>query len=250
MARTRIKICGITTPADARAAVAAGADAIGLMFVEHSPRVLTPEQAERIVAVLPAFVEAVGVFASQPMDYVADVAGRLHLRTVQLHGREEPAQAATLGARRIIKALPFDGELEPAIKRWRRDANLAAALIDAPPPKRDAARGDAPSSSNASASAETSASAELTGGHGETFDWHALAALGQRGMMDGLALLLAGGLDAENVGEAIATVRPYGVDVSSGVERTRGVKDADRIAAFCEAVQAADHRLAGADAPR
>lgn len=234
--RTRIKICGITTPEAAQAAVDAGADALGLMFAESSPRAISLERAEALVADLPAFVEPVGVFSNQPVDFVRDVVGRLHLRTVQLHGRETPEQAAALAPRRVVKALSFDAqEMEAALAAWGACANLCGLLLDAPPP----------------ADAHAEGTGARTGGYGRTFDWHALATLQQRGALAGLPpTILAGGLDAGNVARAIATIGPYGVDVSSGVESATGVKDAQRIAAFCAAVRAADRQRdeAGNDA--
>lgn len=219
MPRTRIKICGITTVDAALTAAAAGADAIGLMFAEGSPRTIELARARQITAALPAFVEPVGVFLDQSTDFVRDVAAQLHLRTVQLHGQETPAHAADLAPLRIIKALSFDDDIDAALAPWHDCGNLAALLLDAPPPP------------------ETS----LTGGHGATFDWHALANLKQRGILDELPpVLLAGGLTPDNVGQAIATVRPFGVDVSSGVESARGVKDLTKIATFCKAVHIAD----------
>ncbi|MFW6060322.1 MAG: phosphoribosylanthranilate isomerase [Phycisphaeraceae bacterium] len=218
MPRTRIKICGITTVEAAQTAAAAGADAVGLMFAEGSPRTIDMAQAQRIAAALPAFVEPVGVFLNQSIDFVRDVAARLPLRTVQLHGHETPTEAAALAPLRVIKALSFDDGLDAALAPWRGCANLAALMFDAPPPER----------------------ATLTGGHGTAFDWDALAALKQRGALDELPpIVLAGGLTPDNVAEAIATVQPYGVDVSSGVESARGVKDPGKIVAFCEAARGA-----------
>lgn len=219
--RTRVKICGISTPEMAQAAMDAGADAIGLVFAEGSPRTVSLEMAETIVDELPAFVEPVGVFLNQPVDFIRDVAGRLHLRTVQLHGRETPRQAAALAPRRVIKAFSFDAEgIEATLEPWRRCSNLGALMLDSPPP---------PSASAANG---------LTGGHGTSFDWESLAAVKRRGVLaDMPPLILAGGLNAENVARAITALLPYAVDVSSGVEISRGVKDAQLITSFCQTVQ-------------
>ena len=222
MSRTRIKICGITDTDAARAAVDAGADAIGLMFADGSPREVTLEQARAIIAALPAMVEPVGVFMDQPMDYVGLTAQALGLRTVQLHGGEEAERVGKLAPLRVIKAVSFDSEhVESALDMWRNVANVSALMLDAPPPNGQT----------------------MKGGHGAAFDWDALAALQQRGSLSGLpAIVLAGGLNAQYVGEAVTKLRPYAVDVSSGVESQRGVKDAKTIAAFCDAVRAADSK--------
>ena len=227
MHRTRIKICGITDAEAARAAGEAGADAIGLVFVERSPRCLSLERARRIIEALPAMVEPVGLFADQPLQEVIAVAKELHLRTVQLHGSEAPEALGALSPLRVIKALHFDvDEAEDTLAPWvPAAANLSALLWDTPPAER----------------------AHLTGGSGETFNWEALADfLGEVEHAAPPAAMLAGGLTPENVGEAVRTVRPFAVDVSSGVERGRGVKDPALIAAFCRAVRRADAALASA----
>ncbi|MFP4143589.1 MAG: phosphoribosylanthranilate isomerase [Phycisphaeraceae bacterium] len=220
MNRTRIKICGIRTPDAAEAAADAGADMVGLVFVEKSPRFVTLAEARQVIAALPGSVQTVGLFVDDSAERVAAVADKLGLSAVQLHGRESPEQAAALAPRRVLKAISFKGDVEAELARWRGHAPAPAAiLLDAPPP----------------------AGSELTGGSGHSFDWRALAELREVGGWDGLPpLMLAGGLTPENVGEAIATVRPWAVDVSSGVESSRGVKDVARIRRFCDAVREAD----------
>jgi phosphoribosylanthranilate isomerase len=201
--RTRIKICGITSVAMAQAAVDAGADAIGIVFAPGSPRHVLPGLAMQIARSLPPMVGAVGVFRN-PTD--ADV---LNWRGqwVQLHGSEDESQASRLGLqhRRIIKGIAFDAT---QIVKWDNSQHVTALLIDSATP-----------------------------GSGAAFDHEALAQL-----MPALRtpVILAGGLTAETVGEAIRVVRPFGVDVSSGVESSKGVKDAGLIRAFCAAVRAAD----------
>lgn len=239
MPRTRIKICGIRDAATAFVAAEAGADAIGLVFVPGSPRHIMLEEAQHIVAVLPPWVEPVGLFCDEPADRILQAANALRLRTVQLHGNEQPELAAALAPLRVIKALPFDGPepVRAAIDRWRSCANLAGLLLDAPP----------------------SPGEKLTGGSGRQLDWNQLAQLIQRHPLQrGSApsaeaavgspaplppIVLAGGLRPDNVSQAIATVRPYGVDVSSGVESARGVKDRQLIQAFCCAVRRIDAQL-------
>jgi phosphoribosylanthranilate isomerase len=199
-----IKICGITRAEDAHAALAAGAQALGFVFWRGSPRFIDPYRARRIVSTLPAFITPVGVFVNQPIDYVAGVASIAHLGAVQLHGDETIEYAAALPLP-VVKALTAG---DAAIDRWPRNITI---LLDVHDPAR-------------------------RGGTGATIDWTAAgAAAGRR------PILLAGGLTPENVAGAVAQVRPFGVDVSSGVERSPGIKDHDRMKSFCEAVHATSH---------
>lgn len=227
MVRTRIKICGIRDIESAEAAVEAGADAIGLVFVEKSPRYVTIDEAEKIVACLPAFVDPVALFVDASEEFICNVCRRLGVRTVQLHGNETPEFAEALGDFNLIKAIAFDADrVETSLGPWNQStANLVGMLWDTPPAKDDA-------------------STSLTGGTGKTFDWTELATLQASGALSDLPpTILAGGLTAMNVGEAISNVRPFAVDVSSGVESSRGVKDAKMIAEFCKAVREADSQL-------
>ncbi len=217
MTHTRIKICGLKDPAMARAAAEAGADAIGLVFVHGSPRSIEPSRAKAIIDALPPFVEPVGLFVDATVEHVREVTRELGLHMVQLHGHETPHYAAALAPVRVIKSISFDDDAAQVLEAWR-DAcpNLAAILFDAPP-------------------AHTNA---LPGGSGHTFDWDALAKLQHSdAFADMPPLMLSGGLNPGNVAQAIKRIKPYAVDVSSGVESTRGVKDARLIAAFCEAVR-------------
>lgn len=223
MSRTRIKICGINTPEAALAAAQAGADAIGLVFVERSPRHVTIEQASAIIAALPAFVQPVGLFCDESTQKILDVAHELSLHAVQLHGRETPEDVMALSPLAVIKAVAFDqdqAQQAQVLKQWRSEvANVAAVLVDAPPP----------------------VDAQITGGHGQSFDWNAMASSSSSHRAAGLApIILAGGLTPRNVAQAIRTIEPYAVDVSSGVESSRGVKDLAKIRSFCEAVRDAD----------
>ncbi|HEY7288383.1 MAG TPA: phosphoribosylanthranilate isomerase [Vicinamibacterales bacterium] len=195
-----VKICGITRLEDAEAAVAAGANAVGFVFWRKSPRFVDPYNARGIVTALPPFVLPVGLFVDQPIAEVTGVASLVRLGAVQLHGDEPPDYADAVG-RPVIKALlPTDVD---AIDRW---PDRVLVLLDAIDP---ASRG----------------------GTGRTIDWDAAARAARR-----RRVLLAGGLTPENVAEAASRVRPFGVDVSSGVERAPGIKDPARMRAFFEAV--------------
>jgi phosphoribosylanthranilate isomerase len=197
-----VKICGITTAEDAQAAVECGASAVGFVFWPESPRYLEPRLARAIIATLPSSVTAVGVFVNQPASYVNGVASLARLAAVQLHGDEAPAFAAEM-TRPVIKAVSVDGDA-PAVAGWPESVML---LVDAKDPVR-------------------------RGGTGIRADWLAAAAVAR-----GRRLLLAGGLTPENVAEAIAQVQPFGIDVSSGVERRPGVKDHGRLKALFDAMR-------------
>jgi len=197
-----VKICGITRLEDALGAADAGAGAIGFVFWPNSPRFIDPYRARAIVRRLPPFVTPVGLFVDQPPEFIAGVSSLVRLGAVQLHGDETPAFASAIGLP-VIKALPVEGARD-----WPVGATL---LLDAHDPAR-------------------------RGGTGRTIDWHAAAAVAAE-----RRVLLAGGLTPENVADAIARVRPFGIDVSSGVERAPGVKDRHRITALFEAVHGSDH---------
>lgn len=217
-----IKICGVSDKQTALSAAAAGADAVGLVFVEESPRVVTMTQARDVVQALPVFVEPVGLFVDRPAEQVLETAGELGLRTVQLHGGESPEYVADLTGLRVIKAIGFTDQAaaHAELQRWHSPPEqLAGLLFDAAPPLGSA----------------------TTGGNGLPPDWSAIAQLmHESDALDHLPpVILAGGLTPQNVGEAIRIVQPYAVDVSSGVESSRGVKDLALIAQFCAAVRAA-----------
>jgi phosphoribosylanthranilate isomerase len=202
-----MKFCGITRREDAFGAADAGATAIGFVFAPSSPRAITPDAARTIARALPPFVLRVGVFVDQGASWLRYVAEAVGLDLVQLHGRETPSAACWWP--RMIKALPRDVDLLAAASEWPDDVTMLV----------DAATGDAP------------------GGTGRLADWPAAAALART-----RRVVLAGGLTAENVGEAIAIVRPYAVDVSSGIETRPGEKSAARMRAFAHAVEAAWRR--------
>lgn len=201
---TWIKVCGITRPEDARAAAAAGATAIGIVFWPGSPRAVDPEHARAIVAALPEGVPAIGVFVNQSVDAINAIAMASKLFAVQLHG-DEPMDVIGRIRRPVIRSL----SLEHAGRLDEIPAQATVLLDAADPVKR--------------------------GGTGRAIDWKAAAAIARR-----RDVVLAGGLRPENVGEAIGVVHPYGVDVSSGVESAPGIKDPARIEAFVKAVRTAD----------
>jgi phosphoribosylanthranilate isomerase len=216
MTRPRIKICGVRDSATAQVVASAGADYIGLSFIEASPRYVTIEQARAIVASLPDRIEPVGLFVDHPVDQIKATCNDVGLSIVQLHGHETPSVVQQLSPLRVIQALPFAGEsFAETVDPWREvSSELQAILLDAPPSDSDS----------------------LTGGLGRVLDWSALAKCQRSGLFDDLpAMFLAGGLNPQNVAQAIAITKPYAVDVSSGVESARGVKDADLIATFCRA---------------
>jgi len=194
-----VKICGITRVEDAVAAVDCGAGALGFVFWPGSPRCIDPHRARAIVATLPPFVTPVGVFVNQPAEYVRGVASLVRLGAVQLHGDETVGYAAGI-ATPAIKAVTV---ADPQLSVWPVRTTL---LLDV---------GDT----------------EKRGGTGRTIDWTAAARLAAQ-----RKILLAGGLTPENVAEAVAQVRPFGIDVSSGVERSPGIKDHRRLLALFEAL--------------
>jgi phosphoribosylanthranilate isomerase len=199
-----VKICGITRLEDAEAAVAAGASAIGFIFWPKSPRFIDPHRARIIAAMLPPLVTPVGVFVDQPLDYVNGVASLVRLGAVQLHGNETPEFAAGVSAP-VMKAV------SPGLVDERGWPPRVRLLLDVHDPI-------------------------ARGGTGRTVDWTAAAGIAAQ-----REIVLAGGLTPDNVAEAIARVRPYGIDVSSGVERAPGIKDHGRLRALFEAVHDAGH---------
>jgi phosphoribosylanthranilate isomerase len=204
--RTRIKICGITRPADARAAAEAGADAIGLVFYPPSPRYLSVERAAEVRDALPPFVQSVALFVNPDAAQVAQVLGRVRPALLQFHGNETPAFCAQFGMP-YIKACRVRPGVD-LLEYLRAFSGAAGWLLDS--------------------------YVEEYGGVGERFDWSLVPARCDR------PLILSGGLARDNVADAIRQVRPWGVDVSSGVESAKGIKDAAKIAAFIAEVRNAD----------
>lgn len=199
----RVKVCGITSVADGLAAVAAGADAIGLVFHPPSPRFVTLEQAVEIVAALPPFVTVVGLFVNMPRPEILRLATCCRLEHLQLHGDETPLACQGLPLR-VIKAIRV---ATPADLLGVARFPVSAVLLDAK------VKG-------------------VYGGSGQRFDWSMVL----RAALPG-PVILAGGLDPDNVVEAVEMVRPYAVDVSSGVEAAPGVKDHHKMAAFIQKVR-------------
>ena len=208
--RTRVKICGITRTQDARAAAEAGADAIGLVFYPPSPRYLSVERAVEIRDALPPFLQTVALFVNADGAQIAQVIGRVHPAMLQFHGDESAEFCGQFGLP-YVKAC----RVRPGVDTFaylRPYARAAAWLLDSHVPE--------------------------FGGVGESFDWSLIpAALRERGARP---LILSGGLGAGNVGRAVRAVQPWGVDVSSGVESSKGLKDAAKMAAFIAEVRNAD----------
>jgi phosphoribosylanthranilate isomerase len=203
--RTRIKICGITRTGDAADAARAGADAIGLVFYPPSPRFLSTERAREIRDALPPFVQAVALFVNPDAAQVAQVIGRVHPSMLQFHGEETPQFCAQFGVP-FVKAYRVKKGVD-ALEYLRPFSGAAAWLFDSHVPE--------------------------YGGVGESFDWSLVPAAEK-------PVILSGGLSQANVGEAVRRVRPWGVDVSSGVESAKGIKHAAKIAAFIAEVRNAD----------
>lgn len=198
--QTWLKICGITSIELAEIAVQAGADAIGVVFAKKSPRLIDKNLAEQIVSMLPDTITPVGLFQNPPLEDVSGKQGWF-LPWIQLHGDEDEAFISRIEGHHIIKGFRFDPD---EVRRWDEFPGVDVLLIDG-----------------------------SSGGGGESFPHEQLAE-----MMPGIEtpVVLAGGLTPDNVVEAIRIVRPFGVDVSSGVESSRGVKDAGLIREFCAAV--------------
>ena len=205
---TRVKICGCARTEDAKLAADLGAWAVGMILWPGSPRVCPPEAAEEISALLRRRVEIVGVFVNATLDDVALAADRYALSILQLHGDEGPAYAREAARRtgaRVMKAIPArDAAAVRDLERFHTDFHLMDAHVPG-----------------------------LRGGTGENFDWELARRHAGR-----TPLVLSGGLTPENVGDAVAAVEPFGVDVASGVEASPGVKDPARVEAFLAAVAA------------
>lgn len=204
--KTRIKICGLTRPEDVDAAVVAGADAIGFVFYPKSPRYVTAEQAAALVRRLPPFVQAVGLFVNESPAAIQSILERVPLNLLQFHGDECQVDCARW-ARPYLRA----ARVQPGLDLVQYAANFGdarALLLDA--------------------------FVEGYGGGGHTFDWRLIPPSLP------LPVILSGGLNPDNVTDAVRRVRPIAVDVSSGVEVARGIKDHQRMADFVAAVRAAD----------
>jgi phosphoribosylanthranilate isomerase len=208
--RTRIKICGITRPGDGVAAARAGADAIGLVFYPPSPRYLSLERAREIRDALPPFVQSVALFVNADAAQVSQVIGRVHPAMLQFHGEETPEFCAQFGLPYVKACRVRSGVTSgvAALEYLRPFSGAAAWLFDSHVPE--------------------------YGGIGEGFDLSLMPVVKEK------PVILSGGLSQANVAAAIRRVKPWGVDVSSGVESAKGIKDAARIAGFIAEVRNAD----------
>jgi len=206
--RTRIKVCGITRRKDALLASELGADAIGFVFYDKSPRYVSPEKAAGILRALPPFVTAVGLFVNPEQDEIATVLRHCSLDVLQFHGDETP-DFCQVQRHRVIKAIPVTGSEDLQLAH-RYDCPV---LFDARAPE------------------------GVYGGTGVRFDWS---------LMDGFRhewpLILAGGLDTQNVAEALAVRQWFALDVSSGIETLPGIKDEEKMRAFFDAVHLAEEQ--------
>ncbi len=207
--KTRIKICGLTREADVDAAVAVGADAIGFVFYPSSPRYVTPQRAAELARRIPPFVDAVGLFVNAPEESVAAACAAVPLNLLQFHGDEDAAYCRRF-SRPWLRAARVKPGLD-LVEFARSFSDARGLLLDA--------------------------FVDGYGGGGHVFDWTLIPP-----DLPGF-LVLSGGLNAANVGDAIRRVRPLAVDVSSGVEAGKGIKDHDKIAAFVAAVRKADESL-------
>jgi phosphoribosylanthranilate isomerase len=205
--RTRIKICGIREPAMAVHAARAGADAIGVVFHRPSPRYVAPEAAARVVQALPPYVMAVGLFVDAPEREVRQVLSQVPLAMLQFQG-EEPAEFCESFGLPFVRAVRMEAGTD-LLECARRFSRARALLLDAHVPGQ-------------------------AGGTGRTFDWNEIP----RDLP--IPVILSGGLTIENVGRAVRDVKPWAVDVSSGVEAERGVKDPRKIEEFIRSVRRED----------
>lgn len=220
--RTRVKICGFTREQDVAAAIAAGADALGFVFYPKSPRYVSPARAAKLLTHLPPFVSSVGLFVNASIDEIREVLTQVPLSLLQFHGDETPQQCCALAkavGRPFIQAQRISPDTKPnsllqCEQTYLATSSLYAGLL-------------------------LDTHVESYGGSGKVFDWSLIPKeLAPR-------VVLSGGLSVHNITEAVLRVRPFAVDVSSGVEAAKGIKDADQMRAFIQAVRLADTRLGG-----
>lgn len=198
----KVKICGITNEEDAVAAVRAGADAIGFIFVESSPRYIAPLEAALIISSLPPFVTPIGVFANNPAEYVKRIVQESGIRCIQFHGEETPDEICGYDVP-VYKAFRVDSAFEPfTLQEYRCKTFLLDTYVNG-----------------------------MLGGTGRSFDWTLAVAAKAYG-----AIILSGGLSPENIVAAIKTVRPYAVDINSGIEVYPGKKDPAKLNALFDAI--------------
>lgn len=215
--RTRIKICGLTRQEDVQGAIAAGADALGFVFYPKSPRYVQPDMAAKLMAQLPPFVSTVGLFVNAGVDEVKKIVATASIALLQFHGDETSAECAAIASavnRPFIRAIRVKPDTSAADlleyeSEYRAASTLFAGLL-------------------------LDTFVDSYGGSGKVFDWSLIPeSIAPR-------VVLSGGLSAQNAIDAIQRVRPYAVDVSSGVERDKGIKDSAKIRAFIDAVHDAD----------
>ena len=226
MPRTRIKICGLTRVEDVQAVVAAGADAIGFVFYPKSPRHVTPEQAASLIAAVPPSVATVGLFVNASVEEVQAIAAVAPLSLLQFHGDETPEHSAALAEAvrtpfvQVFRVKP-DTSVEDLLEyeqRYRAASPLFSSLL-------------------------LDTYVDAYGGAGKVFDWSLIPEeLAPR-------VVLSGGLSVHNATDAVVRVRPYAVDISSGVEASKGIKEASKVRAFVAAVQDADAIIARGNTP-
>ena len=217
VARTRVKICGVTRPEDAAAACRHGADAIGIILHPASARNVPPDRAREIIAALTPFVTPVGVFVDASVQQILDTAATLGLRAVQLNGEQSPDDVAELQGLSVIKAVRVvRGELSSRIDPWKsaRLKNLIGVVLEP---------GDT----------------AHPGGTGVENDWNEVVEARRAGVFEGLHIIAAGGLIPETVADVVRRVAPYGVDVSSGVESSKGIKSEEKMRGFIRAATSA-----------
>jgi phosphoribosylanthranilate isomerase len=218
--RTRIKICGLTRPQDVAAAINAGADALGFVFYPGSPRYVRPEQAAALAAEVPPFVSMVGLFVNASTEFVQEVVKQVPLSLLQFHGEETPSQChhlASAANRPFICAYRVKADTSAAdLLEYEKSCHAASPLF----------RG-----------LLLDTYVDSYGGSGKVFDWSLIPKeLAPR-------VVLSGGLSVHNATDAVSRVRPFAVDISSGVELVKGIKDEAKVHAFIQAVQLADRTL-------
>ncbi len=206
MSRTRIKICGLTRPQDLEAAIQLGADAVGFVFYPPSPRYLSLDQARELALRVPPFVTRVGLFVNADPQQIRDTLAEVQVDLLQFHGEEDAGYCAQFGLPYLKAARVRPGV--DLLEFARTYATAQGILLDA--------------------------WVEAYGGVGQSFDWSLIPSNLP------VPMILSGGLHVDNVGEAVMKIKPWAVDVSSGVEIAKGIKDADKIAAFVTAVRIAD----------
>ena len=215
--RTRIKICGLTRLEDVAGAIAAGADAVGFVFYAKSPRYIQPEAAAKLIAQIPPFVTAVGLFVNASVEEVQAVVAQTSIAMLQFHGDETVDQCAAIAAavnRPFMRAIRVKPDTSPAdLLKYESDYRAASRLFTG---------------------LLLDTYVDSYGGSGKVFDWSLIP--------ENIAprVVLSGGLSVQNATDAVTRVRPYAVDISSGVERDKGIKDIAKIRAFIAAVQLAD----------